>query len=341
MNCIDMRSDTVTQPTQAMRDAMYTAVVGDDVYEDDPTVIELEQLAARMVGKQAALFVPSGTMGNQLGVMTHVPRGGEVILGAESHIMEHEVGAAAVLSGAFMRALPFPKGVPTVAMVQKAIRQEDIHYPETSLICVEQPLSNGRLVPLETLRKIKHMAEQQFIPVHMDGARIFNAATAMGVDASEIAACADSVMFCLSKGLCAPVGSMLAGSREFVLRARKNRKLLGGGMRQAGFLAAAGLIALKDMTKRLDEDHQNARYLADGLKKLPGVKIDPKAVEINMVFFSLDRSEEFVDALPAKLLERGIKINGQDQGMLRLVTNNDIGIEQIDALLGALAELLA
>ncbi len=340
MKTIDLRSDTVTQPTQAMREAMFAASVGDDVYGDDPTVNELERLAAEMLGKPAALFVASGTMGNQLAVMTHVRRGDEVILGMQSHIMEHEVGAAAVLSGAFMRPLAFENGVPDPAVVARNIRGEDIHYPETGLICVEQPLSGGRVVPLETLQQVKGVAEVHGIPVHMDGARVFNAATALGVDVKRITACADSVMACLSKGLCAPVGSVLVGSEDFIRRARKNRKLIGGGMRQAGFLAAAGLIALKDMTRRLHEDHENARYLAAELKKLPHIQIDPSAVEINMVFFKIDRDAAFCARLPGELLHEGIKINGEDQGLFRFVTNNDVSSADIDRVVSLLRSML-
>lgn len=340
MKIIDLRSDTVTQPTQAMREAMRNAVVGDDVYGDDPTLNELERLAAEMLGKPAALFVASGTMGNQLAVMTHIRRGDEVILSSECHIMEHEVGAAAVLSGAFMRSLCFEQSVPDPALIERSIRGEDIHYPETGLICVEQPLSNGRVVPLETLQKIKSIAEVHGIPVHMDGARAFNAAAALGVDVKRITACADSVMVCLSKGLCAPVGSILTGSEEFIRRARKNRKLIGGGMRQAGFLAAAGIVALRDMSRRLSEDHDNARYLALELSKLPGIHINPASVEINMVFFSIDRPESFRQRLPHELLNEGIKINGEDQGLFRFVTNNDVTRADIDKLLGLMRCML-
>ncbi len=340
MKIIDLRSDTVTQPTQAMREAMHAAPVGDDVYGDDPTINELERLAAEMLGKPAAMFVASGTMGNQLAVMTHVRRGDEVILGLESHIMEHEVGAAAVLSSAFMKPLNFEHGIPDPDWIERSIRGEDIHYPETGLICVEQPLSGGRVVPLETLQKVKSVAEVHGIPVHMDGARVFNAATALGVDVKQITACADSVMACLSKGLCAPVGSLLVGSEDFIRRARKNRKLIGGGMRQAGFLAAAGIIALKDMTRRLGEDHANAKYLAAELANLPHIQIDPSAVEINMVFFGIDKPAAFINRLPGELLHEGIKINGDDQGRFRFVTNNDVTRQDIDRVISLLRPML-
>ena len=340
MRIIDLRSDTVTQPTDTMREAMCHAPVGDDVYGDDPTLNELERLAAEMLGKPDALFVPSGTMGNQLAVMTHIRKGDEVVLGMESHIMEHEVGAAAILSGAFMRPLTFENGIPDPAWIERSIRGEDIHYPETGLICVEEPLSNGRVVPLETLQKVKNVAEVHGIPVHMDGARVFNAATALGVDVKRITACADSVMACLSKGLCAPVGSILAGSEEFIRRARKNRKILGGGMRQAGILAAAGLIALKDMTRRLGEDHENARYMAAQLAKCEGISVDEAAVEINMVFFSIDKPAEFKAKLAQELLCEGIKINGEDQGLFRFVTHHGVTKKDIDKVASLLKSML-
>ncbi len=331
---IDLRSDTVTMPTQAMRDAMYIAPVGDDVYGDDPTINQLEELAAQILGKEAALFVASGTMGNQVAVMTHVPRGGEVILGSESHIMAHEVGAAAVLSGAFMRSVPNVDGLPDVNTIAGAIRDEgNIHYPTTSLIEMEQPLSTGRVVPLETLQEVYQIAKSRGIPVHLDGARLFNGALALGVDVKEITACCDSVMACLSKGLCAPVGSILAGSKDFIARARKHRKLVGGGMRQAGFLGAAGILAITDMVKRLPEDHENAKFLARELSKIPGILLDLDAVEINMVFFQMEspKKAEFVDYM----LENNVKINDEEDGMFRFVTTNDTkkaDLEQVIAL---------
>ena len=236
---IDLRSDTVTQPTQQMREAMFNAQVGDDVYGDDPTMNELEKKAAEMLGKEAALFMASGTMGNAVAVMSHTSRGDEIILSDTAHIVAHEVGGAAVLSQAFVRTLHFENGIFDAEQIRSAIRdRSNIHYPRTGLICVEEPLATGKVVPLDKLQAVYKMAKEEGLPVHMDGARIFNAATALGVDVKEIAACADSVMFCLSKGLCAPVGSMLVGSREYIERARRNRKMLGGGMRQCGFLAS-------------------------------------------------------------------------------------------------------
>lgn len=338
---IDLRSDTVTQPTQEMREAMYRAQVGDDVYGDDPTMNELERKAAEMLGKEAALFMASGTMGNAVAVMSHIQRGNEVILSDTAHIVAHEVGGAAVLSQAFIRTLHFKDGLFDAEQIRAAIRdRSNVHYPYTGLICVEEPLATGKVVPLERLQQVYKMAKEENIPVHMDGARIFNAATALGVDVKEIAACTDSVMFCLSKGLCAPVGSMLVGSKEYIERARRNRKMLGGGMRQCGFLAAAGLIALEVMTKRLQEDHDNAKYMAQRLQKMPGVTLDMNSVEINMVFFKLDAPKEVIDSLPEKMLEAGVKINGIEDGEFRFVTTHDTSREDIDRALDAFEKII-
>lgn len=340
MRYIDLRSDTVTQPTQAMRDAMLTAEVGDDVYQDDPTVNELEALAAEMLGKEAALFVPSGTMGNQLGLMVHTSRGDEVIVSADCHIFMHEVGAAAVLSGANLRQLSFQNGVYDANLIEKAIRPDDIHEPKTVLICMENALANGRVVPVEVMEEVYALAKKNGIPVHLDGARVFNAAAALDVDVKEITKNCDTISCCLSKGLCAPVGSVLAGDAKTVAKARKYRKMLGGGMRQCGFLAAAGIISLKDMTKRLKEDHENAKYMAKKLARLAGVEVDLDSVQINMVFFRLERPMELIDSLPDKMLEKGIKIGGMELGEFRFVTNNDVSREDIDYVVDTFEKLI-
>jgi len=336
---IDLRSDTVTLPTQEMRQAMFEAEVGDDVYRDDPTVNELERLAAEMLGKEAALFVPSGTMGNQLAVMSHTRRGDEAIAGEISHVFAHEVGAAAVLSGVSLRTIPFDNGLYTVAQIAAAIRSDDIHEPPTTLILLENALSNGRVVPMETMAEIHALAQSLGIRVHVDGARFFNASIALGISAKELARHCDSVMCCLSKGLCAPVGSVLAGTREFIGRSRKNRKMLGGGMRQAGFLAAAGIIALRDMTVRLMEDHDNARYLANRLAKIPGLTVDVDAVQINMVFFRLNRPDAFLAALPERMMDKSIRINGVEGGFGRFVTHHGISREDVGMVVEALREI--
>ena len=320
MKDFDFRSDTVTMPTDAMRKAMFEAVVGDDVYGDDPTLIELEKLSAKMLGKEAALFVPSGTFGNQLAILTHTRRGEEVLLGDACHIVMHEVGAAAVISGVQLRQVPTAHGSMKITDVERMIRVDDIHYPDTGLICVENAHSSGKVIKLSEMKGIYEVAQKHKIQVHLDGARIFNAAHALGTNVKEIAKYADSIMFCLSKGLCAPVGSMLVGTQAFIDKARKNRKLMGGGLRQAGFLGAAGIVALEQMVDRLEVDHDMAKLLAEKLSDIEGVKVLDERLDINMVFCEIklkDSEEKFV----AQLLSEGIKINGSEDGEFRFVTN--------------------
>jgi threonine aldolase len=329
MKTIDLRSDTVTQPTQAMREAMFVASVGDDVYGDDPTVNELEALAAQLVHKEAALFVPSGTMGNQLALMTHTQRGDEIITGSHYHIVIHEVGAIPVLSGAGVRTIQHPDDFITPAQLIRAIRSNDIHEPHSSVLSLENALSNGKVMPLSLMKDDYELAKKHGLKVHLDGARLFNAAVALNVEAIELTQYCDSVMFCLSKGLCAPVGSILAGSKEFIAKARKNRKLLGGGLRQAGFLAAAGLIALKEMRFRLHEDHENAKYLAKKLLETGLVTLSLEDVQINMVFFEFVDPHFNHDDFPLYLLENNIKIN-PDFPSYRFVTHYWITKEDID-----------
>lgn len=340
MRYIDLRSDTVTQPTDEMREAMAKATVGDDVYGDDPTICLLEKRAAEYAGKEAALFVPSGTMGNQLAVMTHTKRGNEIIAEENCHIIQHEVGAVAILSSVMVRTVRGKKGVMNPQDVLEAIRGNDIHYPETGLICMENALSNGTVVPLEIMKEIYEIAKNHNIPVHLDGARLFNAATYLKTEAAQITQYTDSVMFCLSKGMCAPVGSMLAGSKEFIEKARKNRKILGGGMRQAGILAAAGLIALEKMSKRLYIDHENAKYLAKQLMSIPGIKLDYEDVQIDMVFFDMEGTGVNPDKLVDEFFKKGIKINGVEGGLMRFVTNNDVTKEDIDYTIQCMKEML-
>ena len=327
---IDLRSDTVTQPTEAMRQAMARAEVGDDVYGDDPTVNQLEKLASEMLGKEAALFVPSGTFGNQLAIMSHTQRGDEILVGEDCHILMHEVGGAAVLSGVQTRSFPTYRGRVDVKKLEKMIRGTDIHFPNTGLICMENAHSSGTAVPLEDMKAVNHLARSKDIPVHIDGARIFNAAVALGVDVKEIADCADSVNVCLSKGLGAPVGSILLGSNDFILKARKNRKLMGGGLRQAGILAAAGIVALTEMVPRLGEDHKSARYLAERLEEIESCHVHRDRLDINMVFFTLPESVINESALIAGLNSERIRINGQEDGEYRFVTNYGVSIEDID-----------
>lgn len=339
---IDVRSDTVTRPTEAMRKAMAEAEVGDDVYGDDPTVNRLEALAAEMTGKEAGLFVPSGTMGNQLAIMTHTTPGDEIIVGARCHIVAHEVGAAPRLSGVGYAVADNPDNIIRPRDIDRLFRRPDIHLPRTSLVCLENALADGNVVPLDAMDAAYGRAKDYGLAVHLDGARLFNAAVALGVEAKAIASRADTVMLCLSKGLCAPVGSMLCGSAAFVARARKYRKMLGGGMRQTGILAAAGLIALQTMTRRLHEDHANAARLAELLAAIPGVRVARERVKINMVYWSPDIPGFDDKALVAFLRERGVKANEPETpGDFRFVTNNDVSGADVERVVQAIRDYIA
>jgi threonine aldolase len=343
MKFIDLRSDTVTEPTQNMRQAMFTAEVGDDVYGDDPTVIALEEYAAKLVGKEAALFVPSGTFGNQLALFTHCTRGNEVILGDDCHVVMHEVAGASIIAGVQLRTLISNKGELDPKMIESKIRKEedDIHYPSTGLICLENAHSCGRVIPLSTMEKIYTIAKEHELPVHLDGARLFNASAYLEVDAKEITKYCDTVMFCLSKALCAPVGSILAGDKCFIDKARKKRKLLGGGLRQSGILAAAGLIALKEMIPQLKTDHKNAIVLGAELSKIPGIVVNKEDTHINMVFFDMKNTGFNTDKLVEAFYNRGIKINGEEDGLMRFVTHNWISEENIKFVIDSFKEVLA
>lgn len=340
MRFIDLRSDTVTMPTDEMRQAMVTALVGDDVYGDDPTINKLEEIAAKKVGKEAAIFVPSGTFGNQLCLLTHTNRGEEVLLERNAHIIMHEVGASSVIAGVQLRTVDSVNGTMNPKDIERLIRPDDIHMPKTGLICVENAHGCGAVVHLDNLKEIKEVAKKHGVPVHMDGARLFNAATALGVDAKEITKYCDSVMFCLSKGLCAPVGSMVAGTKEFIDKARKNRKLMGGGMRQAGILAAAGIIALEKMVDRLKVDHENAKYMAERLSQIPGITVKTDRLDIDMVFFEMGEELVKEQILVDEFLKSGIKINGIEDGEYRFVTNNDVTREDIDFTIDKLIQLI-
>jgi threonine aldolase len=339
---LDIRSDTVTQPTPAMRKAMAEADVGDDVYGDDPTINRLEALGAEMVGKEAALFVPSGTFGNQLALFTWCRRGTEVVVGEDCHIVVHEAGAPSVIAGVQTRCVPDAGGVLNPEDVQKRLRRQDLHAPATSLICMENAHSSGKVTPLESMDAVRAIASEWNLPVHLDGARIFNAATALGCNAGEIAARADSVMFCLSKGLCAPVGSLLAGTKEFIREARLKRKIMGGGMRQAGVLAAAGIIALTEHVPLLATDHERAKRLAQGLSKINGISVNANTVDINMVFFGYYKvTNENVEKIVKGFYDRGIVINPPEQGMFRFVTHYWIGDTEIEKILTAAQTVFA
>ncbi len=324
-NLIDLRSDTVTRPSVEMRAAMAAAEVGDDVYGEDPTVNLLEQRAAERFGREAALFVPTGTMGNQIAIRLHTQPGQEVIAESRAHILDYEMATTAVFSGCLIRAVAAESGTLTWKQIEPAIFARGAFRAATGLIEIENTanLAGGRCTRLDALEKIWAGAKERKLALHLDGARIFNAATALGVDVRELSSGFDTVMFCLSKGLGAPVGSMLVGSAELMAQARIYRKALGGGMRQAGILAAAGLIALEQGPKRLHEDHANARLLAEALAGMDSVEIDLDAVETNIVIFRLTGGLRAED-LSARLKERGILANAVGPDAMRLVTHLDV-----------------
>ncbi len=334
MNIIDLRSDTVTQPTAAMREAIYRARVGDDVFGEDPTVNDLEALAAEKMGKEAALFVASGTMGNLVSILSHCQRGDEVIMGDRAHTFLYEVGAAAAFGGIQVHIVPNePDGMLDPQVVEAAIRGDNIHFPPTRLLCLENTHNRcgGCVLSPAQMDSICAVARDKGIFVHLDGARVFNAAISLGVAVRELTKNVDSVMFCLSKGLSAPVGSLVAGSEDFIRRARKHRKMVGGGMRQAGILAAAGIVALTEMVDRLAEDHANARLLAEGLKEIEGLDVDLECVQTNIVIFSLVTERMTPAELAAGLAKEGVRLFPIGDRLLRAVTH--YGIEEQDIAL--------
>ncbi|HEU5140295.1 MAG TPA: low-specificity L-threonine aldolase [Bacillales bacterium] len=339
---IDLRSDTVTKPTEEMRKAIYQADVGDDVYGEDPTVNLLERKAAEILGKEAALFVTSGTQGNQIAVLTHCRPGNEIILEAEAHIYYYEGAAISALAGVQPRPVNGSRGALDPGDVESAIRGDDIHYPETGLICVENThnRAGGAVIPLEKMRGIYDVASRHGIPVHLDGARLFNAAVATKTPVAEFAACTDTVQFCLSKGLGAPVGSIIAGDAEFVAGARKWRKRLGGGLRQAGVLAAAGIVALDKHVDRLEEDHRHAEMLAEGLSKINGLTVE-NDVETNIVLVNVGKtgrsSAEFVE----QLKDTGILAGPFGPETVRFTTHYDVSTEQIQSALDKITDMLS
>jgi len=344
MEYVDLRSDTVTKPTPEMREAMAEAEVGDDVYGDDPTVNQLEELAAGMLGKEAALFVPSGTMGNLIALLVHCQRGDEVIVGNQSHIYLNEAGGMSALGG--IQPCPVknqPDGTLALEDILTSIRTEDVHHPITRLVCLENTQNICGGVPLtpEYTRAVGELAHQNGLLLHIDGARIFNAAVAQNVSAKDLVKPADSVMFCLSKGLASPIGSLVVGTRKFITRARHIRKMLGGGMRQVGIVAAAGIISLEQMTKRLGDDHVRAKKMADGLKQVQGLDVDADSPYTNMVYLNLsDVARISPSQIGERMKERGVLIDADNTRRLRLVTHYLIDDSAVEKAVSAFREAL-
>ena len=340
---IDLRSDTVTRPTPAMRRAMADAEVGDDVYREDPTVNRLQERAAEIFNREAALFVPSGTMGNQIAIKAHTNPGQEVICEARSHIYNFEMGMMGAFAGVVPRTVFAEGGIMNWGQIEPAIRTRSDHHSRTGLIELENSsnLAGGRVYPLEVTEQICARAHAARLPVHLDGARIFNAALALKRSVVDVTREFDSIMFCLSKGLGAPVGSMLVGSRDFIEEARQVRKMLGGGMRQAGILATAGLVALDESPKRLPVDHENARFLAEGLADIPGVTIDPSKVETNILFFDVSASGFSAQEVSNRLATQGVLANSTSATTIRMVTHFDVDRAGCERALGVLREVVS
>ncbi|MBZ5580785.1 MAG: aminotransferase class I/II-fold pyridoxal phosphate-dependent enzyme [Acidobacteriia bacterium] len=340
---IDLRSDTVTRPTPAMRRAMMEAEVGDDVYGEDPTVNRLEQSAAEIAGKEAALFVPSGTMGNTIAVKLHTEPGQEVICDARAHVLDYELAMVAWFSGCVVRAIPTEDGILSWDAVRQRIRPLGPHWAPTGLIEIENThnMAGGTVYPLRAIREICDGAHQRGLKVHMDGARVFNAAAAVSASVRDVVAPVDTVMFCLSKALGAPVGSMLAGPADLIAKGRLYRKRLGGGMRQVGVLAAAGLIALEETPRRLPEDHCNAKFLAEGLSRIPGIQVDPARVATNIVIFDVGGTGLPSGEISGRLKQRGVLINGVNERLMRAVTHYDVDRAACAEALAAMEQAVA
>ena len=338
---IDLRSDTLTQPTPEMREAMARAEVGDDVWGEDPTVQRLEALSAERLGKAAGLFVTSGTQGNLISVLTHTRPGQEVVVDYDSHVFNNEVAGAPIIGQVQMRPTKTERGFLTPEQVRDAIRPANIHVPPTGLVCIENTHNRhgGTCCTPEETAAVAAVAHEAGVPVHLDGARLFNAAVALGRPAADFARPVDSVTFCVSKGLSAPVGSVICGSAEFIERARRWRKLLGGGMRQVGVLAAAGIVALERMVERLAEDHANARRLGEGLAKLPGLRVDLASVQTNIVILRVERGAAATAELVAGCAARKVKVHAMGPAAMRCVTHKDVDAEDISRALQAFREL--
>ena len=343
MKNIDLRSDTVTLPTPAMRAAMATAELGDDVYGEDPTVNRLEELAAEKTGKAAALFVASGTMGNLVTLLTHCGRGDEAIVGDRAHMFINEVAGMAALGGIQPRTLPNQSdGTLALDDITNAIRGDNVHWPRTRLLALENTHNHCGGAPLTPAyhQAVYEIAQRHNLRVHIDGARIFNAAVALGIDARAITRHADTVSFCLSKGLSAPVGSLLCGTRDFIAEARRNRKMVGGGMRQAGILAAAGIVALETMIDRLADDHANAKHFAEQLADMPGITLEPERVKSNIVFFELSNGLTAAE-MEARLKNAGVLIGAAGKARMRAVTHYGIERADVDAVVDAVRSVFS
>lgn len=344
MNIIDLRSDTVTQPTAAMREAMASAQVGDDVYGEDPTVNRLQQLASELTGKEAGLFVSSGTMGNVAAILAHTRRGDEVICGSQSHMYLKEQGAMSVLAGVQARPLQEkPDGTLDPEEIVSAIQVSDDHHPITRLVTIENTHNICGAVPLtaDYTDSVGQITQQYDLKLHLDGARLFNAAVSLNTSVEQLAAGADSVSICLSKGLCAPVGTVLCGQHDFIYSARRARKVLGGGMRQAGILAAAGIVALTSMVERMEDDHENARVLERALSMSPGIVVDKNGASTNMVYFGLnDDVTRSAGEVSLALKEKGVLMDAVGLRKFRAVTHHDVSREMVEHSVGVLREVL-
>ena len=338
---VDLRSDTLTLPTPEMREAMARAQVGDDVWEEDPTVQRLEAMSAERLGKEAGLFVASGTMGNLVSVLSHTQAGQEVVLDLDSHIFNYEVAGAAVIGSVQMRPVKTARGFLAPDQVREALRPANIHIPPTGLVCVENTHNRhgGTCCTPEEISAIAAVAHGASVPVHLDGARLFNAAVALKRPAREFARDVDSVTFCVSKGLAAPVGSLICGSRELIERSRRWRKMLGAGMRQVGVLAAAGIVSLERMVDRLAEDHVNARRLGEGLAKLPGLRVDLATVQTNIVIVRVERGPAATEELVRGCAARKVKVHAMGPAAIRCVTHKDVDAEDTSRALEAFREL--
>jgi threonine aldolase len=343
MEMIDLRSDTVTLPTKAMREAIYKADLGDDVFEEDPTTNRLEQKAAELVGKEAALLVPSGTMANLVCVLTHCARGEEAILGDRSHMFLNEAGSMSTVGSIHPHIIPNqPDGTLRLEDIEGAVRGPNVHWPRTRLILLESTHNRCYGAPLTSdyIASVAALAERHDLKLHLDGARIFNAAIYLKTDVREFTRHVDSVSFCLSKGLAAPVGSLVCGSKEFIAEARRNRKVLGGGMRQCGIIAASGLVALDQMIERLEEDHRNARKLAGGIAQIPGLSIELERVRTNIIYFDLAVDRIAADEFLTQLDKRGVRALSTGPSRFRMVTHYGITSEDIDRAMAALREVM-